>query len=306
MKSVGLFARVEQLKHDRVPHVFATVVRAESPTSAKPGDSAVILPDGTIEGFVGGHCAENTVRTESLKLLLTQKSTLLLITPGSEESMANDSTPMGVVKVSNPCFSGGTMEMFLKPEIPCPLVYIYGQGPIAQALVDLGEHLEFDVRSVEPDAQLPADLSSVVIATHGSREEELIAKALVAGASYIGLVASCKRGLAVLSALEITDEMKERIHTPAGLDIGAQDPRSVALSIFAEITSLAPKSVSGNNIVMQVNNASLATDLVCQMQVPAFGAALYVELEGVRYWFCGSGCRDAFNFNPSKYISNIS
>ena len=60
---------------------LATVVRAERPTSAKAGDSALILADGTLDGFVGGTCAESTVRLQGLRLLQTGASTLLRITP---------------------------------------------------------------------------------------------------------------------------------------------------------------------------------------------------------------------------------
>lgn len=303
---IQLLARVEQLKHDRIPHVLATVVRAESPTSSRPGDSAIIFPDGTIEGFVGGHCAENTVRAESLKLLKSHASTLLLITPDSKETVVDDPGLLGVVKVSNPCLSGGTMEMFLEPEIPFPLVYVYGDGPIAQALLDIGEHLELDVREAGIDFQLPVDLSAVIIATHGSHEETLISSSLASGVPYIGLVASTKRGAAVLSSLDITEFAMQRIHTPAGLDIGAQGPRSVALSIFAEIISLAPKNLPAGSGPTQNSNSAMATDLVCKMEVPAFGASLFLDHDDIRYWFCGSGCRDAFDFDPSRYISNKS
>src|SRR4029450_11515998 len=61
--------RVDGLRADRTPFVVAPVVRAERPTSAKAGDRALILPDGTLEGFVGGTCAETTVRQYGLLLL---------------------------------------------------------------------------------------------------------------------------------------------------------------------------------------------------------------------------------------------
>ena len=60
--------RVAALRAGRVPFVHATVVLADRPTSAKPGDEAIVFPDGTIEGFVGGTCAESTVRAQSLTL----------------------------------------------------------------------------------------------------------------------------------------------------------------------------------------------------------------------------------------------
>ena len=77
----------------RVPYVHARVVLAEAPTSAKPGDEALVLPDGTIEGFVGGTCAESTVLAQGLALIDSGESLLLRITPTPEpDSRASSSS----------------------------------------------------------------------------------------------------------------------------------------------------------------------------------------------------------------------
>src|SRR5690606_9996483 len=73
--------KTAELRSRRTPYVLATVVRAERPTSAKTGDRALVLPDGTMEGFVGGECAESAVRDQALRLLRSGESTLLRITP---------------------------------------------------------------------------------------------------------------------------------------------------------------------------------------------------------------------------------
>src|SRR5215475_11843709 len=104
-----LLSRAEALRASRTPYVVATVVRAERPTSAKPGDSALILPDGEMDGFVGGTCAESTVRLEGLRLLESGASTLLRITPTPED----DSGREGMTVVNNVCLSGGSLEIFL-------------------------------------------------------------------------------------------------------------------------------------------------------------------------------------------------
>ena len=105
-----LLTRTEELRSGRTPYVLATVVRAERPTSAKAGDRALVLPDGTLEGFVGGTCAESTVRLQGLRLLETGDSTLLRITPTEETETAAE----GVITVGNPCLSGGTLDIFLE------------------------------------------------------------------------------------------------------------------------------------------------------------------------------------------------
>ena len=137
-----LLARVDGLRTRRTPFVLATVVRAERPTSAKPGDCAVVTADGTLEGFVGGVCAESTVRVESLRLLAAGESELLRITPDAGAAPAQD----GVRTVGNPCLSGGTLEIFLEAMIPPMLVAVFGESPVARALVRVGAALDWDVR----------------------------------------------------------------------------------------------------------------------------------------------------------------
>ena len=113
-------ARAAELEHARVPFVHARVVLAERPTSAKPGDEALVLADGTMEGFVGGTCAESTVRAQAMALLDSQESLLLRITPTPEPSSP------GKLTVHNPCLSGGTLEIFLEPVVPAPRLVVVG------------------------------------------------------------------------------------------------------------------------------------------------------------------------------------
>src|SRR5688500_11249796 len=119
-------SRVDALRSSRTPFVLATVVRAERPTSAKPGDRAVVLPDGTMEGFVGGSCAESTVRSQGMRLLAIGESTLLRITP----TETSETMTEGLVTVGNPCLSGGTLEIFLEAMFPPKLVCVHGDGPV--------------------------------------------------------------------------------------------------------------------------------------------------------------------------------
>ena len=76
--------RAQQLRRARTPFVHATVVRAAPPTSAHPGDEAILLSDGTIEGFVGGHCAQNSVRKAAMGALQTNESVLLRVLPDGD------------------------------------------------------------------------------------------------------------------------------------------------------------------------------------------------------------------------------
>src|ERR1700724_3891840 len=122
--------RVQQLRRSRTPFVHATVVRAQQPTSAHPGDQAILLLDGTIEGFVGGECAQNSVRKAALGALQTGDSVLLR---GPPEGDVHFPEAPGACVVVNPCLSGGSLEIFLTPQLPAPLIRIYGTTPIADA-----------------------------------------------------------------------------------------------------------------------------------------------------------------------------
>jgi xanthine dehydrogenase accessory factor len=287
--------RAAELRRQRVPFVHARVVRAERPTSAKPGDEAVVLPDGTIDGFVGGACAESTVRAQGLSLLDSGQSLLLRIMPEGD-GPATDAD--GALTVVNPCLSGGTLEIFLEPVIPAPAVAVIGDSPIAAALAALGAGVGFQVAG-DSGAE---GLAAVVVASHGRDEVKALESAVRAGVPYVGLVASRKRGEAVVAALELDDAQRAAVHTPAGLDIGARTPREVALSILAEIVSLRPRP-SGGATPPRASGAApaLAADPVCGMAVVADDAALHLDHGDARYWFCGTGCLRAFAADPGAY-----
>lgn len=306
MSRPTLEARAAALRAERVPFVLARVVRAERPTSAKPGDQAIVFGDGTIEGFVGGTCAESTVRAQGLALLDSGEPLLLRITPEPEPEQD------GMLTVHNPCLSGGTLEIFLEPELPAPLLLVHGSTPIAEALVGLGERLGFSVAAAGADE--PADsvsgAAAVVVASHGRDEEPALAAALAAGVAYVGLVASRKRGEAVVASLDVDEEQRSRVRTPCGLDIGARTPAEVALSILAEIVA-ERRRTSGREVAAETPAATgvsapagTATDPVCGMSVATVDASLHLDHDGTRFWFCGSGCLRAFAADPAGYLES--
>jgi xanthine dehydrogenase accessory factor len=278
--------------------VWATVVRAERPTSAKAGDAALVHPDGRIDGFVGGECAESTVRTEALAALATGEARLLRISPDAEEAV-----PPDVVWRHNPCLSGGALDIFLEPSVPLPAVMVFGHAPIATALLRADRMFGQSVRALPTaDTAFPPGVQAVVVASHGNDEGPVLERALRDDVPYVALVASRRRGAAVLDALAVDDDARKRVHSPAGLDIGARTPGEVALSILAELvevlrdgdrTERAPAPASPP--------AQTSTDPVCGMTVAAVAASPYLETpDGVRY-FCGTGCREAYRDNPAAY-----
>ena len=133
--------RAAALEAERVPYVQAVVVRAARPASVQVGATALVHTDGSIEGFVGGHCAEPSVRLHALRVLETGEPLLLRIEPGPGDQDAID----GAVTVHNPCISGGALEIFLEPHLPKPRLRVVGDTPIATALAELGRSAGFHV-----------------------------------------------------------------------------------------------------------------------------------------------------------------
>ena len=266
------------------PYVEAIVVRCSAPTSARPGDRAIVRPDGTIEGFVGGSCADATVRLQALRVLETGEPTLLRILPGDEDGPGDEE---GTVVVANPCLSGGALELFLTPHLPLPVVAVAGESPVARALSELAAPLGLRAR---PGAAEPGDFAAVV-ASLGRGDETFVRAALEAGCDYVGLVASRTRGAAVLAELRsggVAEDLLARVRTPAGLDIGARTHAEIALSILAELVAARRAPVPA--IDPPNSDEGVVVDPVCGMTVvvgpdtPRAG-----ELA-----FCCEGCRDAW------------
>ncbi|MDQ1424229.1 MAG: xanthine dehydrogenase accessory factor [Acidimicrobiaceae bacterium] len=288
--------RAADLRRRRVPFVHARVVLADRPTSAKPGDEALVLADGTMVGFVGGTCAESTVRAQSLIMLDSGEPLLLRICPTEEPDQP------GKLVVHNPCLSGGTLEIFLEPVRPAPLVVVAGDSPIAGALLRIGAAVGYE--TVAFTGEVPVDVSAMVVASHGRDEEAVLAAALRADVPYVGLVASRKRGDAVLAALDEDAATKSRVHTPAGLDLGARSPEEVAVSILAEIVAERPRP-TGRPVAddSDASAAGAAVDRVCGMEVATVGTSLHLDHDGRRFWFCGTGCLRAFAADPQQYVT---
>jgi xanthine dehydrogenase accessory factor len=281
-------------------------VRAERPTSAKPGDRAIVLPDGTIEGFVGGSCAESTVRLQSLRQLASGESTLLRITPGG---VAAGAAPMpGLVVVDNTCLSGGTIDIFLEAVMPPPLLQVYGDTPIARALVTVGTAAGYEVRLAARSGPVDADALGVVVASHGHGEEDILAAAVDAGVPYVALVASPKRGAGVLSEAHVPPD---RVKTPAGLDLGARTPGDVAVSILAEVVAAkaarpaatVPAPPPQELLRIGVGAPQLETDPVCEMEVVVGPDAIQLVHDGQTYYFCAPGCRKRFAADPARFLA---
>ncbi|MDI6097263.1 XdhC family protein [Actinoplanes sp. NEAU-A12] len=309
--------RAHELTVARRPFVHATVVRAQEPTSARAGDDAVILADGSIEGFVGGVCAETSVRAAAMDTLRDGNTVLLRVLP--EDSAAFPDTP-GARVVVNPCHSGGAIEIFLRPVLPKPLIAVTGDTPIGTAVAALAEFLDFTVTSTCPGA------TAVVVAGLGRDEEQAIRAALDASVAHIALVAGYRRAALLLDAMGLTADERARIRPHAGIDIGARTPKEIALSVLAEVVremrtgglaapavtpapkaaahaeaaalaKTGPEFVAGPTLPVGPATtappevpAATAVDPACGMTVVIGPETPHGVVDGEDFWFCCPGC----------------
>jgi len=295
--------------------VTATVVRAQRPTSVQAGNVALVTSDGAIEGFVGGVCAEHSVRLYSLKVLESGEPVLLKILPdadkyedaeeGAGEEMASDEE--GSVTVQNPCLSGGAIEVFLEPVLPLPRVHLVGGTPIAGALTRLAPEIGLKIVPAVKGVIAPSDGDlGLIVAAHGRDELETVRQGLEAGLPYVGLVASPKRAAALIEELReagVPDEQLAQVDAPAGLDIEAHTPAEIALSILAQVItvrrggSYTPKATTGQAAPVE------AVDPICGMTVLVDAATPRSERDGETFYFCRPGCKETFDAQAHEHAA---
>jgi xanthine dehydrogenase accessory factor len=295
----ALARRAEELAARGASFVTATVVRAQRPTSARAGNVALVLSDGTIDGFVGGVCAEHSVRLYALKAMESGEPILLRILPtaGDELEGEQELKEDGAVTVQNTCLSGGAIEVFIEPVLPSPRVHIVGSTPIAAALERFAPELGLDGVAVHDGAPelLDGDLG-IVVAAHGKGELEALRMALEAQLPYVGLVASAKRGAGLVEELRadgVSDEHLARLECPAGIEVGARTPPEIALTILARIIQVRRSDAYSPPVSRGAEGAppALAVDPICGMTVAALPSTPHVEHDGETVYFCCTACK---------------
>ncbi|MDW8083714.1 MAG: XdhC family protein [Candidatus Caldarchaeum sp.] len=248
MDNRTFYAKVAELLGEQKKFCIATVVKTIGHTSGKLGSKAIILEDGKgLFGWVGGGCVETTVLHEALKTIKEGRSRTIYL------EMEDELRGTGV-----PC--GGSMEVYLEPVLPKKQLVLVGHGGIVESLAKIGKMLDYKVVVADPDGMFkdPSSVdvyvtdpdlkgveidsnTAVVVSTMHKFDHKYLKIALDGGAKYIGLIASSKRAGIVFETLlrmGVPEDLVKRISSPAGVDIGAEKPEEIALSIFAEIISL--------------------------------------------------------------------
>ena len=334
-----LLRRAARLLDAGSPYVFATIVRCEPPTSGKPGNAAVITPDGVMHGWIGGSCTRSEVIHHALEALDAGEPRLLAC--GSSPDRPDD-----LVRVPMSCQSGGSVEIHINPVLPPPVLLVAGSSPVGHALLRLGRAMGYatvtgtpdDPSMVEAADSTVADLARAagqytgrprgarlfaVVATMGESDEQALRHLVAARPDYLGVIASPRRMehlRGVLAAQGASERDLGCVHGPAGLDIGAGAPEEIAVSILAEIVEQAarpsPELVSeeapgataeapGEVIpgpAGEAEPAERATDPVCGMSVPVTGSPSSI-FEGEPVYFCCDGCRRRFAATPGLFLA---
>jgi xanthine dehydrogenase accessory factor len=313
-----LLSQAAELTRRREAFVLATVVWRRGPSSGKPGAAALVLPDGSVRGWLGGACAEPTVIRESLAALASGEPCLLVLGEAGEARV-----PPGARSVPMACASEGALEVYLEPMLPPPHVVVIGRSPAAGTLASLARVLGWaativddggstadrpddvavvttlDLSKVEVDAQ-----TAVVVATQGHYDEDALEAALATGAGYVGLVASRARAAEVARLLEdrgVPPEAVARVQAPAGVDLGATDHEEIAVAVLAELVALRAAGRL-NAGVEAVAAPAEAIDPVCGMTVDPLTTHHRAEHAGTRYYFCAAGCLARFESAPTAFV----
>jgi xanthine dehydrogenase accessory factor len=332
---VEFFERIARLGREGQSFAVATVVGRRAPVSSHLGDRAIIFADGRMEGFVGGACSHEIVRTQALEVLASGQSRIVSIRP---DAGAVESTGDHVV-VPMTCASEGAVDVYIEPLVRARLLIVVGATPIAAALARVARTLDYRVIRVV-DTRERVDIESdaaafgftlaaldalddvlkqpsaahedlaVVVASLGHYDEEALAAALKGGVPYVALVASRTRGATVKALLEEQGVPSvETIRNPAGLDLGARTAPEVALSILAEIVQARasqPRSATAAAPTVAAAGPSIAIDPVCHMEVDIATARYKTDLDGVTYYFCAASCKARFLKRPHDYLSPAS
>jgi xanthine dehydrogenase accessory factor len=303
--------------------VLATVVSCDAPTSARPGDKAVITSEGRLVGWVGGSCSEPIVRREALRALAEKTPRVVRIVPEAE--VGRPGRPE-VLTMGTTCPSGGSLEIFIEPRLPKPLLVVFGGSPAARTLVELGGLTGFRTCAVHigarsedfpgADLVLPAlDLaparpgpdSWAVVSTMGHYDEDALEAALAHPEMRVALVASARRGKATLELLRqrgLDEVTLGRVRFPAGGERGERQ-EEIALFALAEIVS-ARRAGLREQTEPPAAPATFATDPVCGMPVDVTSTLYRADRDGAAFYFCSAGCLERFEAEPElRPVENL-
>lgn len=251
--STDLADAAQELRERQEPFAFATIVRTAGSTAAKPGAKALLSADGTIiQGWLGGGCTRGAVKRAAVQALEDGTPQLVSVAPEdllAEKGVSAGDEVDGTRFARNGCPSRGTVDIFIEPFIPTPQLVVLGNSPVAQALTALAPQFHWSVTTALDDGTSHQQ-RFVVIATQGQGDVDALTAACAADPAYIAFVGSQKKYKALsekLAAAGISQTFIDRVHAPAGLDLGAVTPEEIALSILAQLVKERRHAVEKTN-----------------------------------------------------------
>ncbi len=302
MEGWGVLEQAGELTRRGQAFALATVVWRQGPSSGQQGSRAIITEAGELRGWIGGACAEPVVIREAQRVIAEGEARLLLL--GTPEQFGA-AVPEGMTVVPIACQSEGALEVYIEPVLPAPHLVVVGRSPMAHTLTDLARALGWRAALIDGPDFTAADAnerSMVVVATQGHYDEEAVEQAVAARPAYLGLVGSQRRGASLLGYLAergVPQDRLDQVRVPAGLDLGRTTHEEIAVAILAELVQLRASGALPRQAAKPVREA---VDPVCGMTVAADASARPLEHDGVTYYFCSSGCRQAFEQDPAAYV----
>lgn len=244
-----LSALARDLRARGEPFAVATVIRTFGATAAKPGAKAILdAQGGILQGWIGGGCVRTALGKAARQAMTDGAPQLISLAPQdvlTEKGVAAGDTVEGIRFARNSCPSQGSLDIFVEPVLPMPELIVFGESPVARAVVTLGAQFGWAVQTCDADANL-APLATggrrmVLVATQGKGDLACLQKALATQAEFVAFVGSARKWATLAGKLRtagLPDTDIARVQAPAGLAINAVTPDEIALSIMAELTRL--------------------------------------------------------------------
>jgi len=251
---VDLFEEIVRMRRAGRRAALATIVHTNGSIPSYESSRMLVREDGSIAGTIGGGCVEAEVWAAAKEVMQLEAPRKMVFNLNNEASYDN-----GLI-------CGGTLEVFVEPILPQPMLYLFGGGHVSMAVAKAASAAGFGIAVVDdresfankerfPMAQEiytsyeiafekihPNVASYVVIVTRGHKEDmRVLAWAVRTEARYLGMIGSKRKVLSVYKALEndgYKPEEFERVYAPLGLEIGALSPEEIAVSIAAELVAV--------------------------------------------------------------------
>lgn len=253
----SIFQALAELENKNESAALCTVTSSEGSTPRHVGSKMLVYPDGHFIGTIGGGEMENRVIKAALESIQNEKTQNLSYT------MADPSR-------GDPGVCGGQVEIFVEPILPNPLIVVIGAGHVGKAVVHLAKWLgyrvavcddraEFCNAEATPNAdvyypikmdELPKHIkidkrTILILTTRGSAIDAAgLSPLLDTPAAYIGVIGSKRRWAVTVKALKekgVSDEKIAKVHSPIGLELQAETPEEIAVSIMAEVMMIKDK-----------------------------------------------------------------